>query len=65
VLCAGRYTLLDQSALADLLPTAADRGVSIVIGGVYNSGVLADPRPGALRLRACAGCDRRAGAATG
>jgi D-threo-aldose 1-dehydrogenase len=47
VLCAGRYTLLDQGALADLLPAAAKRNVSIVIGGVYNSGVLADPRPGA------------------
>lgn len=47
VLCAGRYTLLDQSALGDLLPAAQERNVSIVIGGVYNSGVLADPRPGA------------------
>jgi len=47
VLCAGRYTLLDQSALSDLLPAAVQRNVSIVIGGVYNSGVLADPRPGA------------------
>jgi D-threo-aldose 1-dehydrogenase len=47
VLCAGRYTLLDQSALADLLPAAAERGASVVIGGVYNSGVLADPRAGA------------------
>jgi D-threo-aldose 1-dehydrogenase len=46
VLCAGRYTLLDQSALADLLPAAAERGASVVIGGVYNSGVLADPRDG-------------------
>ncbi|WP_306191694.1 aldo/keto reductase [Streptomyces sp. MK5] len=47
VLCAGRYTLLDQSALADLLPAAAERGVPVVIGGAFNSGVLADPRPGA------------------
>lgn len=47
VLCAGRYTLLDQNALTDLLPAAHKRNVSIVIGGVYNSGVLADPRPGA------------------
>jgi D-threo-aldose 1-dehydrogenase len=47
VLCAGRYTLLDQGALADLLPAARKRDVSIVIGGVYNSGVLADPQPGA------------------
>ncbi|WP_020573331.1 aldo/keto reductase [Actinopolymorpha alba] len=47
VLLAGRYTLLDQSGEADLLPACLDRGTSIVIGGVYNSGLLADPRPGA------------------
>ncbi|MFF5932569.1 aldo/keto reductase [Streptomyces sp. NPDC012508] len=47
VLCAGRYTLLDRSALTDLLPEAAARGKSVVIGGVFNSGLLADPRPGA------------------
>ncbi|MDQ0766046.1 aldo/keto reductase [Streptomyces canus] len=47
VLCAGRYTLLDQSALAELLPAAVARGVSVVIGGAFNSGLLADPRPGA------------------
>ncbi|MFK4226712.1 aldo/keto reductase [Streptomyces sp. NPDC019890] len=47
VLCAGRYTLLDQSALAELLPEAAARGRSVVVGGVFNSGLLADPRPGA------------------
>jgi D-threo-aldose 1-dehydrogenase len=47
VLLAGRYTLLDQSGLAELLPLCVDRGVSVIVGGVYNSGVLADPRPGA------------------
>ncbi|MGW0914510.1 aldo/keto reductase [Streptomyces sp. NPDC002784] len=47
VLCAGRYTLLDQSALAELLPAAVERGASVVIGGPFNSGLLADPRPGA------------------
>ncbi|MGW5366225.1 aldo/keto reductase [Actinopolymorpha pittospori] len=46
VLLAGRYTLLDQSGNADLLPACLERGTSIVIGGVYNSGLLADPRPG-------------------
>lgn len=45
VLCAGRYTLLDQSALTELLPAAVERGVSVVIGGAFNSGLLADPRP--------------------
>jgi D-threo-aldose 1-dehydrogenase len=48
VLCAGRYTLLDQSALDELLPACEVRGVSVVVGGVFNSGVLVDPSPGAL-----------------
>jgi D-threo-aldose 1-dehydrogenase len=48
VLCAGRYTLLDQSAMDDLLPACEDRTVSVVVGGVFNSGVLADPSSGAL-----------------
>jgi D-threo-aldose 1-dehydrogenase len=47
VLLAGRYTLLDQSALADLLPKAETAGVAVILGGVFNSGLLADPRPGA------------------
>ncbi|MFJ9054858.1 MULTISPECIES: aldo/keto reductase [unclassified Streptomyces] len=47
VLCAGRFTLLDDSALETLLPEAAARGRGVVIGGVFNSGLLADPRPGA------------------
>lgn len=47
VLLAGRYTLLDQSGAKDLLPACAERGTSVVIGGVYNSGLLADPKPGA------------------
>ncbi len=46
-LLAGRYTLLDQGALRDLLPLCLERGIAIVAGGVYNSGILADPRPGA------------------
>ncbi|MEV7991747.1 aldo/keto reductase [Streptomyces sp. NPDC086077] len=47
VLCAGRYTLLDQSALTDLLPAARERGTAVVIGGAFNSGLLAEPRRGA------------------
>jgi D-threo-aldose 1-dehydrogenase len=47
VLLAGRYTLLDHSALGDLLPAAQERSVSVVVGGVFNSGLLADPRPDA------------------
>jgi D-threo-aldose 1-dehydrogenase len=46
VLCAGRYTLLDQGALDELLPACVERSVSVVIGGVMNSGLLADPNPG-------------------
>jgi D-threo-aldose 1-dehydrogenase len=47
VLVAGRYTLLDQGALDELLPTCLERGISVVVGGVMNSGVLASPGPGA------------------
>lgn len=47
VLVAGRYTLLDQSAGEELLPACAQRGVGVIAAGVFNSGVLADPRPGA------------------
>jgi D-threo-aldose 1-dehydrogenase len=54
VLCAGRYTLLDQSARAELLPEAVRRGVSVVVGGAFNSGLLADPKPGATYNYACA-----------
>jgi D-threo-aldose 1-dehydrogenase len=46
-LVAGRYTLLDQSALRELFPLCLESGIAIVLGGVYNSGILADPRPGA------------------
>jgi D-threo-aldose 1-dehydrogenase len=45
VMCANRYTLLEQGALRDLLPAAVDRGVGVVIAGVYNSGLLARDRP--------------------
>ncbi|MEU4623580.1 aldo/keto reductase [Actinoplanes sp. NPDC023801] len=47
VLLAGRFTLLDQSGADELLPLCADRGVAVIAGGVFNSGLLADPRPGA------------------
>jgi D-threo-aldose 1-dehydrogenase len=43
VLLAGRWTLLDQSALDDLLPLSLERNVAVVAAGVFNSGVLADP----------------------
>lgn len=47
-LLAGRYTLLEQEALESFLPMCQARGVGIVVGGPYNSGILATgPRPGA------------------
>lgn len=46
IMIAGRWTLVDRSAGAGLLPLAARRGVPVVAAGVFNSGVLADPRPG-------------------
>ncbi|MEU4362409.1 aldo/keto reductase [Promicromonospora sp. NPDC023987] len=45
VMCAGRFTLVDGTALTGLLPAALDRGVSVVAAAVYNSGLLAGPRP--------------------
>ena len=45
VMLAGRYTLLDQGALSELLPLCEQRGVSMVAAGVFNSGMLAVDRP--------------------
>ena len=48
-LLAGRYTLLEQDALQSFLPMATARGIGIVLGGPYNSGILATgPKPGAF-----------------
>jgi D-threo-aldose 1-dehydrogenase len=47
-LLAGRYTLLDQSALSEFLPYCLEHGIAVVAGGPYNSGILAvGPREGA------------------
>lgn len=46
-LLAGRYSLLDQSAHAGLMTLCAERGIGLVLGGVYNSGILANPHVGA------------------
>ena len=40
-LLAGRYTLLDQSSLDSFLPLCEQRGIGIILGGPYNSGILA------------------------
>lgn len=47
VLIAGRYSLLDQQALNELLPTALERNVDVIAAGVFNSGILANPVKGA------------------
>ncbi len=41
ILLAGRYTLVDHSGFAELLPICEQRGMRIAIGGVFNSGILA------------------------
>jgi D-threo-aldose 1-dehydrogenase len=41
LLLAGRYSLLDHTALPELLPLCAQRGVRVALGGVFNSGLLA------------------------
>lgn len=47
-LLAGRYTLLEQESLESFLPLCEKRGIGVVLGGPYNSGVLATgPKPGA------------------
>ena len=47
-LLAGRYTLMEQEALTAELPACVERGVGIVIGAVFNSGIGATgPVPGA------------------
>jgi D-threo-aldose 1-dehydrogenase len=40
-LLAGRYTLLEQNGLDDLLPLAERQGFSLLLGGPFNSGILA------------------------
>lgn len=41
-LLAGRYTLLDRSGASELLPLCLDRGIIVIAGGVFNSGILAE-----------------------
>jgi D-threo-aldose 1-dehydrogenase len=45
LMLAGRYTLLEQDSLDDLLPLCEERGVGIVAAGVFNSGLLAQRQP--------------------
>ncbi|NUP47225.1 MAG: aldo/keto reductase [Catenulispora sp.] len=48
VLIAGRLSLLDHDALDELLPLCSRTGTAVVVGGVFNTGLLADPRPDAM-----------------
>jgi D-threo-aldose 1-dehydrogenase len=41
ILLAGRYTLLEQEAARSFLPVCQDKGIGVIIGGPYNSGILA------------------------
>ncbi len=48
MLMAGRYSLLEQPALAAFMPLALEKGIGVMLGGVFNSGILATgPVPGA------------------
>ena len=47
VMLAGRYSLLDQSGLDELLPLCHQLGVGVIVAGVFNSGVLVKMHPGA------------------
>lgn len=46
-LLAGRYTLLDQGALDALFPVCQAKNIGILLGGIYNSGILANPHTSA------------------
>jgi D-threo-aldose 1-dehydrogenase len=45
VMSAGRYTLVNQDALVELLPACVERSIDVVNAGVFNSGILASARP--------------------
>lgn len=47
LMVAGRYTLAEQPALAEVVPECAAHGTGIVTASVFNSGLLATDRPGA------------------
>ena len=57
ILLAGRYTLLDHSALDELLPVCLERGIAVIVGGIYNSGILTGPGAGARFDYAPAGAE--------
>ena len=64
-LCAGRYTLVDHTALKRLLPLCEERKISLIIGGPYNSGILGPGLRGRgeIRLPKGSAADRGTGTA--
>jgi aryl-alcohol dehydrogenase-like predicted oxidoreductase len=59
ILLAGRYTLLEQTSLDELFPACVAAGTSIVVGGPYNSGILAVGTQSAARRHRKSRTDRR------
>ncbi len=53
-LLAGRYALLDHSALSEFLPLCQEKNISVIIGGPYNSGILASDLTESVPLKAAA-----------
>ena len=60
-LLAGRVTLLDRSGADEALPACADRGVPVIAGGVFNSGILADTASGTFDYAPAGEAQRRRG----
>ncbi len=44
-LIAGRYTMLDQSAVDEVMPLCLAKNIAVIIGSPYNTGILHDPKP--------------------
>ena len=54
LMLAGRYSILDHEGLRELLPMSERRGISVLMGGVFNGGFVADPKPGGMfQYRPC------------
>lgn len=47
IMLAGRYTLIDPDGLDDVLPACLDNDVQVVAVGIFNSGLMSQPRPAA------------------
>lgn len=58
-LLANRVTLLDRSGVEGALPLCAERGIAVVAGGVFNSGILADTSAGTYDYAPASAAARR------